>query len=62
MNDITGALGGSPHAGYTGSAAFAHEKSLLSFVFTNPPPDTPLNDTDFVYVLRPGLDDEDGDF
>ncbi len=45
---------------YTGSAIFRNEKGLLSYVFSNPPPDTLLNKHDMVYVLRPGgMDEED---
>jgi hypothetical protein len=42
---------------YTGSFDFKNDKALLSFVFTNPPADVLLNKHDFVYVLRPGLDE-----
>lgn len=31
-----------------------NDKSLLSYVFTNPPPDTVLGAHDLVYVIRPG--------
>ena len=47
-----------PHA----PGAFRNDKSLLSYVFSNPPPDTLLNRHDLVYVLRAGSaaeDDED---
>ena len=48
------------------SREFSHApplQSLLSYVFTNPPPDTLLNKHDLVYVLRPGGSggDDDGD-
>ena len=36
-------------------------QSLLSYVFTNPPPDTPLNRHDLVYVLRAGSASGDDD-
>ena len=35
------------------------EKGLVSYVFTNPPPDTVLNHQDLVYVLRPGGSEDD---
>jgi hypothetical protein len=44
-----GAVGG---AGSGTSGPFRYDKSLLSYVFTNPPPNTLLNRHDFVYVLR----------
>jgi hypothetical protein len=36
-------------------------QSLLSYVFTNPPPDTLLNAHDLVYVLRAGSSGADDD-
>lgn len=46
---------------FTGSApAFRYDKTLLSYVFTNPPADTVLNEHDLVYVLRPGTGGEGG--
>ena len=42
----------SPPGSHTGTAAFKNDKSLLSYVFTNPPPNTVLNGHDLVYVLR----------
>lgn len=47
--------------GQSAGATFKNEKSLLSYVFTNPPPFTVLNAHDFVYALRPGTDSGDGD-
>jgi hypothetical protein len=53
-----GMAGVGMHAG-----AFRNDKSLLSYVFTNPPPDTPLHRHDLVYVLRSGsaIAEDDGD-
>jgi hypothetical protein len=43
--------------GSSGTAGiFRNEKTLLSYVFTNPPPHTILNEHDLVYVLRAGGD------
>lgn len=39
---------------FTGSSGFRYDKTLLSYVFTNPPADTVLNEHDLVYLLRPG--------
>lgn len=36
-----------------------HEKGVVSYVFSNPPPDTVLNYQDYVYVLRPDWDEEE---
>jgi hypothetical protein len=47
-----------PHSHYVGGAGsgtagvFRNDKSLVSYVFTNPPPHTALNKHDLVYVLR----------
>lgn len=54
---------GSTSAAPTGAAALRNDKALLSYVFTNPPPDTTLNVHDLVYVLRAGSavpEDDDG--
>jgi hypothetical protein len=38
---------------------FAHNRALLSFVFTNPPVDTFLGEHDMIYFLREGVEEED---
>ncbi len=50
-------------AGAPGGGAFANNRALISYVFTNPPADTLLGPHDMVYVLRAagGEDEEIGD-
>ena len=52
MNSIAVAplLGAGAEGGTAG--VFRYDKSLLSYVFTNPPAHTVLNRHDFVFVLR----------
>jgi len=42
-------------SGFAAQQAFKADKSLLSYVFTNPPPDTILNSRDLVFVIRSEL-------
>jgi hypothetical protein len=39
----------------TPGAAFSHNRALVSYVYTNPPPHTLLSEHDLVYVLLPSL-------
>lgn len=40
-------------------ADFAHNRALVSFVFTNPPPETLVNHHDLIYLVRPDDGDDD---
>jgi hypothetical protein len=55
------AAGGLPSAA---GADFAHNRALVSFVFSSPPPETLLSHHDLVYALLPdgggGGDEHDG--
>jgi hypothetical protein len=52
-----GSAAGAPGVDGAGTFAFSHNRALVSYVFTSPPPGTPLGDHDLVFALRA----DDGD-
>lgn len=61
LQSFGGGGSGAGIRGGSGTKVFRNDKSLLSYVLTNPPPDAPLGQHDLVYILRPGSDDDGND-